>query len=109
MVYIASHGCLKTDDNDEPVACLVASDTPKKKEDKNKTYLLASLAKLFETADVNNLVGIFDFCHAGAITDLIEEVEASFKRQKIMFYWRPVTPANRHLTPKKAVFSQQYY
>ncbi|MFG3819310.1 P-loop NTPase, partial [Limnothrix redekei] len=82
VVYIASHGYLKKDDNDEPMACLVASNTPKDKENKNNTYQLASLARLFKDADVDNLVGIFDFCHSGAINELIEEIEISFRQQK---------------------------
>lgn len=82
VVYIASHGYMKHKSFGQKSTHLVASNTCKDPID--KSIDLADLATLFKNAPVDNLVGIFDFCHAGAIDDqfvkeLFQDIDASFR------------------------------
>jgi hypothetical protein len=84
VVYIASHGCMKQTLLGEKLARLAASDTPQDPRSLDKSLDLADLATLFKNAPVDNLVGIFDFCHVGAIDDqlvneLFQSIDGSFR------------------------------
>jgi uncharacterized caspase-like protein len=82
VVYIASHGCMKQTPLGKELAHLAASNTPKDPRSLDKSIDLADLASLFKDAPVDNLVGIFDFCHAGAIDDLVRDIRMAFESRK---------------------------
>jgi hypothetical protein len=79
VVYIASHGCIKRKSFGQKSTHLVASNTCK--DPINQSIDLADLAGLFRDAPVDNLVGIFDFCHAGAIEDLVPDLQNVFLKK----------------------------